>query len=154
MALPSEPPGAFQYFADFLAQREGVGALALATDDAAAAHAELVTAECRGAAAGVVAPGRESWRSPLHAGAAAAPRNAGLPHLCLPAPPREIVWRPEYQRHPNGAEGINSITIATSDPTRYARLFDNLPVAYAVPRHRRSQPFGCASKTRKPRRRN
>ena len=31
----------------------------------------------------------------------------------------------------NGVTGIKSVTIATPDPARYARLFDGLPVAYA-----------------------
>jgi len=44
MALPPEPPAAFRYFAEFLAKGEGVGAIALATDDAASAYTELVQA--------------------------------------------------------------------------------------------------------------
>ena len=38
MALPRPHP-AFKYFSDFLARGEGIGALALATDDAIGAHA-------------------------------------------------------------------------------------------------------------------
>ena len=41
------------------------------------------------------------------------------------------MWRPEYQRHANGVEGIKSVTIATTDPVLYARLFEGLPVIYA-----------------------
>ena len=44
---------------------------------------------------------------------------------------RDIVWRPEYQRHANGSAGIQSVSVATSDPAPYARLFEGLPVTYA-----------------------
>src|SRR3972149_7916472 len=43
MAVPKPHP-AFQYFSDYLARGEGVGAIALATDDADAAHAEITSA--------------------------------------------------------------------------------------------------------------
>ena len=43
---------------------------------------------------------------------------------------RDIVWRPEYQRHANGAEGIKSVAISAPDPARYARVLDGLPVTY------------------------
>jgi len=132
MALPPEPPAAFRYFADFLAQREGVGALALATDDAAAAHAELVkagiAAEAPLALSRPVANLGEACFTLVQLSPAETP---GFRTFVCQHHTRQIVWRPEYQRHANGAESINSVTIATSDSTRYARLFDDLPVAYA-----------------------
>jgi catechol 2,3-dioxygenase-like lactoylglutathione lyase family enzyme len=132
MALPPEPPAAFQYFADFLAQREGVGALALATDDAAAVHAEL-------AKAGIAAEAPLSLSRPVADLGEARFTLVQLPPAETPGfrtfvcqhHTRAIVWRPEFQRHANGAESINSITVATSDPSRYARLLDDLPVTYA-----------------------
>jgi len=132
MALPPEPPAAFQYFADFLAQREGVGALALATDDAAAVHAELVKA-------GIVAEAPLALSRPVaNLGEARftlvqlpPAETPGLRTFVCQHHTREIVWRPEYQRHANGAGGIDSVTIATPDPARYARLFEGLPVTYA-----------------------
>jgi catechol 2,3-dioxygenase-like lactoylglutathione lyase family enzyme len=132
MALPPVPPAAFQYFADFLAQREGVGALALATEDAAAAHAELIQA-------GIAAEAPLALSRPVE--------NLGEARFTLvQLPPeetpgfrtfvcqhhtREIVWRPEYQRHANGAVEIKSVSIAASDPARYARLLEGIPVTYA-----------------------
>ena len=132
MALPPAPPAAFQYFADFLAQREGVGALALATDDAAGAHAELeragIAAEPPLALARPVAGLGEARFTLVQLPPTETP---GFRSFLCQHHTREIVWRPEYQRHVNGVTGIKSVTIATPDPARYARLFDGLPVAYA-----------------------
>lgn len=132
MALPPAPPAAFQYFADFLAQREGVGALALATDDAAGAHAELervgIAADAPLALSRPVAGLGEARFTLVQLPPA---ETAGFRTFLCQHHTREIVWRPEYQRHANGVAGIKSVTIATPDPARYARLFDGLPVAYA-----------------------
>jgi hypothetical protein len=132
MALPATPPPAFQYFAEFLSKREGVGALALATEDAAAAHAEVTKA-------GIAAEAPLAFSRPVEGLGEARFTLVQLPpdetpgfrtFLCQHHT-REIVWRPEYQRHANGAAGIRSVTIATADPARYGRLFDGMPVTYA-----------------------
>jgi len=132
MALPPDPPAAFQYFADFLARREGVGALALATDDAAAVHAALAQAAI------AAEPPLELSRPVAGLGEArftlvqlSPAETPGFRTFFCQHHTREIVWRPEHQRHANGADRINSVTIATSDPARYARLFVDLPVVYA-----------------------
>ncbi|HEX2150464.1 MAG TPA: VOC family protein, partial [Stellaceae bacterium] len=36
---------------------------------------------------------------------------------------RELVWRPEWQSHPNGARAIARIVVATGEPHRTASLF-------------------------------
>lgn len=38
----------------------------------------------------------------------------------------ELVWRPEWQNHPNGARSIARVVIATPDPQRSAGLFRQL----------------------------
>jgi catechol 2,3-dioxygenase-like lactoylglutathione lyase family enzyme len=38
----------------------------------------------------------------------------------------ELVWRPEWQRHPNGARAIARIVVATPEPQRTADLFRRL----------------------------
>jgi catechol 2,3-dioxygenase-like lactoylglutathione lyase family enzyme len=38
----------------------------------------------------------------------------------------ELVWRPEWQAHPNGAHAIKRIVVATPDPHRSADLFRGL----------------------------
>jgi catechol 2,3-dioxygenase-like lactoylglutathione lyase family enzyme len=132
MALPAAPPAALQYHADFLSKREGVGALALATDDAAAAHAELTRA-------GIAAEAPLALTRPVENLGEARFTLVQLPPVETPGfrtfvcqhHTRDIVWRPEYQRHANSSAGIKSVTIASTDPARYARLLDGMPVTYA-----------------------
>jgi hypothetical protein len=38
----------------------------------------------------------------------------------------ELVWRPEWQTHPNGARAITRVVVATADPRRTAVLFRDL----------------------------
>jgi hypothetical protein len=38
----------------------------------------------------------------------------------------DLVWRPEWQTHPNGACAIARMVVATADPQRTARLFRGL----------------------------
>lgn len=38
----------------------------------------------------------------------------------------ELVWRPEWQRHPNGACAISRVVVASPDPRRSAGLFRSL----------------------------
>jgi len=38
----------------------------------------------------------------------------------------DLVWRPEWQAHPNGASAIARVVVATTDPRRTARLFRGL----------------------------
>jgi len=132
MALPASPPAAYHYYADFLSNGEGVGALALATDDAAGAYAELKQA-------GIDADPPLALSRPVENLGEARFTLVQLPPAETPGfrtfvcqhHTRDIVWRPEYQRHPIGATGIESVSIAASDPDLYGRLFGKLPVAFA-----------------------
>src|SRR5207244_2190694 len=38
----------------------------------------------------------------------------------------DLVWRPEWQTHPNGSRAIARVVVATADPQRTARLFRGL----------------------------
>jgi catechol 2,3-dioxygenase-like lactoylglutathione lyase family enzyme len=132
MALPPAPPAAFQYFADFLLKGEGVGALALATEDAAAAHAELTRA-------GIAADAPLALSRPVENLGEARFTLVQLPPAETPGfrtflcqhHTRDIVWRPEYQQHANGALGIDAISIAALDFARYAPLLDGLPIEFS-----------------------
>jgi hypothetical protein len=53
----------------------------------------------------------------------------------------ELVWRPEWQAHPNGATQIVRVLVATHDPSRQAALFAGLFGNGAVTR----RPGGTAS---------
>lgn len=132
MALPAPPPAAFQYFADFLSRREGVGALALATEDAAAAHAELTRAGIAAEAPLALSRPVENLGEARFTLVQLLPdETPGFRTFVCQHHTRDIVWRPEYQRHANGAAGIKSVSVACTDPARYARLLEGLPVLYA-----------------------
>lgn len=131
LAVP-QPHPAQQYYTDFLARGEGLAALALATDHANAAHAEL-------AAAGIAADPPLDFSRPVEGLGDASFRIVQLPvaqtpgcrtFLCQHFTPR-VVWRPEWQRHANGAVEIAALAVIADEPhaeaARYGRVFDARP---------------------------
>jgi hypothetical protein len=132
MALPTPPPPAFQYFADFLAKGEGAGAIALATEDALAAQEELVRA-------GIAAEPALALARPVPSLGEARFTLVQMPPATTPGfrcflcqhHTREVVWRPEYQAHAIGATGIEAIIVATSNPADYGNVLDNVPVKFS-----------------------
>ena len=127
MALPKPHP-AFQYFADFLARGQGVGAIALATDDAGAAYAEITQA-------GIAAESPLALSRPVKDLGEARFSLVQLPPAQTPGfrmficqhHTREIVWRPEYQSHALGATEIAGIAVVAEDASRYAEVFGDKP---------------------------
>lgn len=131
LAVPRPHP-AMQYYTDFLAKGEGLGAIALATDDAHALHASL-------AADGVVADAPLDFSRPVESLGDARFRIVQLPPDASPGCrmfacqhfTRDLVWRAEYQRHPNGATGIAAIAVVVEDAeaaaVSYARLLAAKP---------------------------
>ena len=127
MAVPKPHP-AFQYFSDFLARGEGVGAIALATDDADAAHAEI-------ASAGIAAEAPLALSRPVQDLGEARFSLVMLPPAQTPGfrtficqhHTRDIVWRPEYQAHALGATQIAGIAVVAEDASHYAEVFGDEP---------------------------
>ncbi|MBS1228738.1 MAG: hypothetical protein H6R17_2015 [Proteobacteria bacterium] len=133
LAVPADHP-VTRYYSDFLAQGDGLAALALKTDDAAGFHAEL-------ASAGICAAPPVDFSRPviLPEGARDAAFRitqvdisetpGGLVFACQHLT-RDVVWRPEYEEHANGAIGLHGISVLTDaanfGATRdaYERLFD------------------------------
>jgi len=129
---------------EILAAPEGLNALAFGTEDSAAAYATLQ-------AAGLpVGPPLEFSRPVV---LAQGTRNAVfrtvrlLPGTNAPGRmffchhlTRDLVWRDEWRRHPNGALGIVRAVIASRNPTGLATLFTRMFGAEAV-RHRAD---GCS----------
>jgi hypothetical protein len=105
----------------------------LATDDAAGVYAELkqagIEADPPLALSRPVENLGEARFTLVHLPPAETP---GFRTFVCQHHTRDVVWRPEYQRHANGAAGIKSVTIATPDSARYARLLDGLPITYAA----------------------
>lgn len=128
MAVPRPHP-ALQYFSDFLARGEGLGALALATDDAGGLHAEL-------AAQGIAADAPLDFSRPVAGLGEARFRLLQLPvdlvagcrMLACQHFTRDLVWRQEYCEHAVGAMAIAAVAVVAEDPhaaaSGYARLLD------------------------------
>ena len=120
------------FIADFLQRGEGLAALALKTGDADAAHAELH-------AAGLEPSAPMDFSRPVHfAGGSRDARfrtlDIGARHvpcgrlfLCQHQTP-ELVWRPEWQRHQNGAKAIAAVAVVAPDAAAtaaaYGKVFD------------------------------
>ena len=134
LAVPIPHP-AMQYFTDFLASGEGLAAIALATDDANGAHAEL-------AKAGIEADAPLDFSRPviLPQGARDASfRIVQLPPAATPGGrtflcqhfTRDVVWRPGYLDHTLGVTGISGIAVISDLVPKhagdYAKVFGGKP---------------------------
>ncbi len=125
------------WFSAFLARGDGAAGIAFASDDADAAHAGFVHA-------GIAADAPVNFSRPVDLPQGridARFRVVQLPpgetpgcrtFVCQHFTP-QAVWRPEYQRHPNGATGIRRMVIGTPDPAAtaasYARVVGGTPHA-------------------------
>ena len=131
LAVPRPHP-ALQYYTDFLAKGEGLGAIALATGDAEGLYAEL-------AADGITAEAPLDFSRPVAGLGDARFRIVQLPPNASPGCrmfacqhfTRDLVWRAEYQRHANGATQIAAIAVVAEDAeaaaASYARLLAAKP---------------------------
>lgn len=113
-----------------LARGEGLAMLALATDDARATRRTL--AERGIPAAEPIDFGR---RVQLPAGAAEArftvcqlddSASPALPAFFCQHHTPDLVWRPEYQHHPNTARSVAGLTVVTPDPARLVPAYERL----------------------------
>ena len=118
------------FIADFLKRGEGLAALALKTGDSEAAHAELH-------AAGLEPTAPMDFSRPVHfsggnrdarfrtldIGARHVP--CGRLFLCQHETP-ELVWRPEWQHHQNGATAIAAVAVIATDVAATAAAYANI----------------------------
>lgn len=152
LAVPKPHP-AMQYFTDFLARGEGLGAIALATDAADGLHASL-------AADGFAADTPLDFSRPVEGLGEARFRIVQFPADASPGCrmfacqhyTRELVWRPEYQAHANGAREIAALAVIAEDPgsaaASYARLLGEKPqpIAEGLLVQTGSAPIAVASR--------
>jgi catechol 2,3-dioxygenase-like lactoylglutathione lyase family enzyme len=126
LAVPRPHP-AMQYFSDFLAKGEGLGAIALASEDAAGLHASF-------AADGIAPEAPLDFSRPVQGLGEARFRIVQLPpeaspgcrlFACQHFTP-DLVWRPEYQRHANGASGIAAVAVIAEDAEAAAASYGRL----------------------------
>jgi catechol 2,3-dioxygenase-like lactoylglutathione lyase family enzyme len=124
-----------EYFSSFIAKGDGAGGIAFASDDADAAHAGFV-------AAGIAADPPVNFSRPVDLPEGRIDARFRVVQLPADATPGcrtfvcqhftpHAVWRPEYQRHPNGVMGIRRIVIGAPDPAAaaasYARVAGGQP---------------------------
>ncbi len=129
LAVPKPHP-AMQYFSDFLAKGEGLGAIALATDDAGGLHASL-------AKDGIAADAPLDFSRPVEGLGDARFRIVQLPPDASPGCrmfacqhfTREVVWRPEFQRHANGVTAVAAVAVVAEDPEAAAADYGKLLAA-------------------------
>jgi catechol 2,3-dioxygenase-like lactoylglutathione lyase family enzyme len=134
LALPKVHP-AMQYYGEFLGRGEGLAALALASDDARAAQAEL-------AAAGIAAEEPLDFSRPVMLTEGVRDASFRVVQLSPAQTPGcrafvcqhftpELVWRTEQQAHAVGAIAIAALAVDADDPAdvarRYGELFDEPP---------------------------
>lgn len=134
LAIPRPHP-ANQYFTDFLLHGDGLAAIALASDDANAAHAAFQSA-------GIDAAAPLDFSRPVQIGAQTRDALFRIVQLPLAQTPgcrmfvcqhftRDVVWRPQYQSHSLGATGLAAVAVVVEDPETtapdYARLFGVTP---------------------------
>jgi catechol 2,3-dioxygenase-like lactoylglutathione lyase family enzyme len=150
LAVPKPHP-AMQYFSDFLAAGEGLGAVALATGNATAAHAEL-------AADGVMADPPLDFSRPVENLGDARFRIVQLPpdrtpgcrmFLCQHYT-RELVWRPEYRAHPLGVTEIAGLAVVGAAASGYESVLGEPagPIEEGVRVDTGSAPIAICSEAR------
>ena len=138
-------PGEFSFAAfnaEFLARREGLSMLVFQTDDA---RQDQRSFAARGL--DTYAPfdfGRRA-RLPDGSEAAVSFSLAVVTHAAVPdaafftcqqhAP--QYFWKPDYQRHANGARAVVEVVMAADDPARFADFFGRLLEPQAVVRDAR-----------------
>jgi hypothetical protein len=123
---------------DEIARGEGLSAVALRTDDADKAYAEI---RSMGIAAGDVVAFSRPVDLPGGGRSEAAFRVTNFPEDLLPGMhlfvcgqlTRQTVWIPELMRHANGAQGLAALVMACGDSealaSRWAKLFGRAAVS-------------------------
>lgn len=136
LASPADNPHpSRQYYTDFVAQGEGLAGIALATDSAKALYTEMLWAGF-----GPSDPVDFSRPVALDGGSRDArfritqidpARTPGAKLFACEHFTRELVWRPEWQQHANGARALAAVALLADDVAAaakpYAKLFDVLP---------------------------
>jgi hypothetical protein len=134
--IPPEEPGHFSFAArtrDFLRERgEGMSMLVFASrdaraDDAAFRAAELDTYEPLDFGRDARLPDGSVARVAF---SLAFVTNPAMPNLafftCQQRHAPELFWKPEFQRHANGAQRIVEVVMSAPDPAAHAGFFERL----------------------------
>jgi hypothetical protein len=124
-AVPPAAPDRFSFAAhnqDFLRAREGMSMLALHSDDA---HADAARFKAEHVSAyapfdfgrDAVLPGGGTARVAFSLAFATATAMPGIAFFtCQQRHPPELFWKPDYQRHPNGALRAVEVVMSAPEP--------------------------------------
>jgi hypothetical protein len=127
-AVPPAAPDRFSFAAhnrDFLATAEGMSLLALHSDDA---HADAARFKAHhiGAYApfdfgrDAALPGGGTARVEFSLAFATDPAMPGIAFFtCQERHPPELFWKPDYQRHPNGALRVIEVVLSAPEPAQH-----------------------------------
>jgi hypothetical protein len=131
LMVPQRLPGR-EYYYDFARIGDGLAAIALKTDNVRGAYGELT-------AAALAPTDPVDFSRPVQLPTGTKNASFRITQLGLEHTPggqvfvcqhftRDVVWRPEYQTHPNTATGLAAIAILSSGvpatASAYERLFD------------------------------
>ncbi|UPK06690.1 VOC family protein [Bradyrhizobium sp. 170] len=134
-AVPPAAPDRFSFAAhnrDFLAATEGMSMLALHSADA---HADAARFKAHhiGAYApfdfgrDAVLPGGGTARVEFSLAFATDPAMPGIAFFtCQERHPPELFWKPDYQRHPNGALRVIEVVMSAPEPAEYRGFLEHL----------------------------
>jgi len=121
-----------QYYTEFARAGEGLASIALKTDSARGAYTEMLWAGFAPSdpvefARPVALPGG-SRLARFRVSMAAPDKTPGARLFVCEHLTRDLVWRPEYQRHPVGATALAAVAIVADDiaaaAAPYERFFD------------------------------
>ena len=127
-AVPPAAPGKFSFAAhnqDFLSAREGMSMLALHSDDAHADAARFKAERISPYAPfdfgrDAVLPGGGTARVEFSLAFATTPAMPGTAFFtCQQRHPPELFWKPEYQRHANGALRVVEVVMSAPEPVAH-----------------------------------
>jgi len=139
-AVPAAAPGLFSFAAhqqNFLATAEGMSMLALHSSNAQADTARFA-ANGIGAYApfsfgrDAVLPGGKTARMQFSLAFATDPAMPGIAFFtCQQHHAPELFWKPEYQRHPNGALRVVEVVMSAPEPAEHRVFLERLTESVA-----------------------
>ena len=141
-AVPPATPGHFSFAAhnrEFLGRAEGMSMLVLHTTDA---HADAARFRSRGIGAyapfdfgrDAVLPNGDKARVAFSLAFATDPAMPGLAFFtCQQRHPPELFWKPDYQRHPNGARRVTEVVMSAPEPMQHRAFLEQFAESTAEP---------------------
>ena len=134
-AIPAAAPGRFSFAAhnrDFLAAAEGMSMLAWHSTDAHADAARFKASDVGAYAPfdfgrDAVLPGGATARVEFSLAFATDPAMPGIAFFtCQQRHPPELFWKPDHQRHPNGALRVIEVVMSALEPAAHQDFLERI----------------------------